>query len=199
VVDFSKHKYRDSGGKMIDSELGEIPEGWRVERLGDVLTLEYGKPLKEEERSGSGFPVFGSNGIVGYHKEFLVTGDGIVVGRKGTAGSVIFVENNFYPIDTTFYVQCNLKTDKLFFHYLLLLTQDLERIGSDSAVPGLNRNAAYMIEVVIPPTQGINYFHQIVKPIFSKLKNNNLQIQTLSTLRDTLLPKLMRGEMRVKF
>lgn len=189
--------HRSSGGKMIDSELGEIPEGWRVGKMGDVFSLGYGKPMKEENRTGKGYPVYGSNGIVGYHKDFLVKGDGIVVGRKGTMGSVVWIEDNFYPIDTAFYVQDKLGIDKLFFHYLLLKSQNLERVGSDSAVPGLNRNSAYAIGTVIPNIKIVNCFNQCVEPIFSKVKLNNSQIQTLSTLRDTLLPKLMKGELKI--
>lgn len=189
--------YRSSGGKMIDSELGETPNGWRKGKLGEVLSLEYGKPMKEEDRTGKGFPVFGSNGIVGYHEVFLVKGDGIVVGRKGTMGSVVWVEGNFYPIDTAFYVQDKLGVDKLFFHYLLLLKQNFEKVGSDSAVPGLNRNSAYAIEIVIPEVETINYFHKVIEPIFSKIKLNNFQIQTLSNIRDSLIPKLMTGKIRV--
>lgn len=189
--------YKSAGGKMIDSEFGLIPEGWNVGRLGDVFTLEYGKPLKEEDRTGKGYPVLGSNGIVGYHKEFLVKGDGVVVGRKGTMGAVVWVESDFYPIDTTFYVQDKLGLDKLFFHRLLLQSQDFTKVGSDSAVPGLNRNSAYSIETIIPPMEIIHHFHQIIESVFSKIKLNNLQIQNLSTLRDTLLPKLMKYDIEI--
>lgn len=196
--DDEDNPYKSNGGEMVESELGKIPKDWRVGRLGEILSLEYGKALKEENRTGKGYPVFGSNGIVGFHDKFLVKGDGIVVGRKGTMGSVIWAENNFYPIDTAFFVKDKLDVDKLFFHYLLLLRQNFEKIGSDSAVPGLNRNSVNAIETVIPKIKIINYFHQTIGPVFSKIRLNNSQIQTLSSLRDTLLPKLMKGEVRVK-
>jgi len=185
-------------GKMINSELGPIPEGWRVGKLGDILKLEYGKPMKNEDRSGSGYPVYGSNGVVGYHHNFLIKGDGIVVGRKGTMGSVTWVESNFYPIDTTFYVQDKMQVDRLYFHYLLLQRQELKKIGSDSAVPGLNRNSAYSIKTIIPETESIVFFCQVVEPAFSKMKNNSLLIKTLVSVRNNLLPKLMNGEIRVE-
>jgi len=189
--------YKSSGGKMIKSELGEIPEGWEVGSCGDVLSLEYGKPLKEEDRIKGEFSVFGSNGVVGYHNEYLIQNGGIVVGRKGTMGSVTWVEDSFFPIDTTFYVVDKLGLEKLFFHYLLLLTQDFGKIGSDSVVPGLNRNAVYLIETLLPPTPVIEDFYVVVTDVFSKMKNNSLQIHTFSETRDVLLPKLMSGEIRV--
>jgi type I restriction enzyme S subunit len=190
--------YISSGGEMIDSGLGEIPKRWRKGTLGDIIAFQYGKAMKEENRSGKGYPVFGSNGIVGYHDEFLVKGGGIVIGRKGTMGSVTWAEESFYPIDTTFYVEDNLGVDLLYFHYLLLLKQNFGKIGSDSAVPGLNRNSAYAIDTIIPQKEIVNKFNLAVNPIFLKLKLNNLQIKNLSKTRDTVLPKLMKGEVRVK-
>ena len=188
--------YKSSGGKMIDSKLGPIPEGWRAGNLGDCLSLEYGKPLKEEDRTGSGYPVYGSNGVVGYHKDYFVEGEGIVVGRKGSMGALEWVEENFFPIDTSFFVKDRLDINKLFFHYLLLQRQDLKKVGSDSAVPGLNRNAAYSIDVVVPSNIVIKAFHDLLTPIFQKRKNNNDQIKSLSVSRDILLPWLMNGSLR---
>lgn len=65
-----------------DTEIGRIPKEWEVFRLGDILSLEYGKGLPEKERISGEYPVFGSNGIVGYHNRALIRGLGVVVGRK---------------------------------------------------------------------------------------------------------------------
>jgi len=191
--------YRDNGGEMVGSELGEIPKGWRCGNVGDILELQYGKPLKAKDRTGFGFPVYGSNGVVGYHKDYIVQGPGIIIGRKGSMGEVKWCNKNFYPIDTTFYVSDLLNVSGLFFHYFLLKRYDFEKIGSDSAVPGLNRNAAYLIDLVIPPLNTIEPFNNVANVIFKKIKNNTAQIQTLAQTRDTLLPKLMSGEIRVKY
>jgi type I restriction enzyme S subunit len=175
-----------------------LPEGCRMGKLGDILELAYGKALKEGERTGKGYPVIGSSGIVGYHSEYLIEGFGIVIGRKGSMGTVIWIEDNFFPIDTTFYVVDKLGVRDLFFHYFILKNIDFQKIGSDSAVPGLNRTLACSLEYVIPKKEIIEDFNKTVKPIFQKTKSNNSQIQTLSKLRDTLLPKLMKGEIRLK-
>lgn len=89
---------------MVSSELGEIPDGWEVKALGDLIELAYGKALKADNRRDGAIPVYGSNGQVGWHDEKLVSGPGIVVGRKGNPGIVIWVDSDFFPIDTTFYV-----------------------------------------------------------------------------------------------
>ena len=74
-------------------------------RVKDLLELQYGKPLSKNEREKGGYPVMGSNGITGYHNQYLIEAPAVIVGRKGSAGKVTFVEDNCFPIDTTFYVE----------------------------------------------------------------------------------------------
>jgi len=94
--------------------------------LGDVIELVYGKGLKKEVRTGKGFPVVGSSGIVDYHSEYLVEGPGIVIGRKGTLGKVIYLWDNFYPIDTTYYVRSKVESVGLLYEYYT--PDDLNRL-----------------------------------------------------------------------
>lgn len=120
--------------------------------LGEVCILEYGKPLKEENRANGEYPVFGSNGAVGYHNEFLVKGPFIIVGRKGTAGAVVWSDRNGYPIDTTFYIK--LKDNKqidLRFLFYIMSTLELGKINIQAGVHGLNRNDAYKVKIPLPP------------------------------------------------
>jgi len=175
----------------------EAEEDWATGNLGDVIELIYGKALKEEIRSGSGFPVIGSSGIVGYHSEFLVEGPGIVIGRKGTLGKVIYLFGNFFPIDTTYYVKSRVNSVGLFYEYFLLKTLNFEDMNSDSAVPGLNRDIALSTEIKIAPFYKLKNYNDYCASLFEKFKQNNSQIRTLTRLRDTILPKLMSGEMRV--
>ncbi|MDR6194057.1 restriction endonuclease subunit S [Siphonobacter sp. SORGH_AS_0500] len=191
--------YRASGGEMVYNEVlkREIPAGWEVGTLEEIINLEYGKPLKESDRSGNGFPVMGSNGIVGYHEKFLVKGPGIVVGRKGSAGEITWVNNNFFPIDTTYYITDKRGLDFLGFHYYLLKKVNLKKIESSSAVPGLNRNVVYSIKSEIPILSIVQRFSELVKPFFDKIAINEQQNQQLASLRDWLLPMLMNGQVTV--
>ena len=75
------------------------PEGVEFKELGKVILLEYGKPLKGKNRNGGEFPVLGSNGRVGFHNSFLVNGPCLIIGRKGSAGALVWEEKNCYPID----------------------------------------------------------------------------------------------------
>ena len=102
--------------RLASSELGEIPRGWRVAPLGDILELAYGRALKAQDRRHDGaVPVYGSRGEVGRHDEELTRGPGIVVGRKGNPGTVIWVPTNFFAIDTTFYVVPKIGSRALYF------------------------------------------------------------------------------------
>lgn len=125
----------------------------RLVRLGDVISLEYGKPLKESDRSGDGYPVFGSNGAVGLHREFIVKGPFIVVGRKGSAGAVTYSQESGWPIDTTYFVALKREDVDLKYIYWTLWKADLSLIRETAGVPGLNRNDAYDLEIPLPPLE----------------------------------------------
>jgi len=176
----------------------EAQEDWEEGCLGDVIELVYGKGLKKEIRTGTGYPVIGSSGIVGYHSEFLVEAPGIVIGRKGTLGKVIYLWDNFFPIDTTYYIKSKVESAGLLYEYFLLKTLNFEEMNSDSAVPGLNRDIALSTEIKIAPLRKLQEFNQFTSTFIDKLRKNTNQIRTLEKLRNTLLPKLMSGEVRVQ-
>ncbi len=176
----------------------EAGEDWDNGELGDLIKLEYGKGLKKSDRSGSGYPVVGSSGILDYHEDFLVEAPGIVIGRKGTLGETIYLTENFHPIDTTYYIKSKSESSGLYFEYFLLKSIGFEQMNSDSAVPGLNRNHAHSIELAIPPIELIKEFNNTTEPFFDKINHNKIQLNKLEKLRDTLLPKLMSGEVEVK-
>lgn len=175
----------------------EAEESWEVGKLGDVLELVYGKALKEEVRTGKGFPVVGSSGVIGYHSNYFVEAPGIVIGRKGTLGKVIYLFENFFPIDTTYFVKSKIKSAGLYYEYFLLKTMNFLEMNSDSAVPGLNRDIALSTEIKVPSGKIISKFNNQCSTIFQKIKSNTNQFYTLTQLRDTLLPRLMSGEVRV--
>ncbi|KAA9396255.1 restriction endonuclease subunit S [Haloarcula sp. CBA1130] len=135
-------------------EIDDSPvEGWDLRRLGEIISLEYGENLTEDERDGGKYPVYGSNGQVGSHSEAYVDRPGIIVGRKGSIGELKFSEKPFYPIDTTYYISQEETDENLRFVYYLLENVQLSRLNAASAVPGLNRNDAYSLKGLIPPLE----------------------------------------------
>lgn len=123
--------------------------GWLETTLGEEIELAYGKSLPAHAREAGRFGVFGSNGLVGTHTEACVEGPGIVVGRKGSVGEVRYSSDAFWPIDTTYFV-VNKGGHDWRFLYHLLRHSELTGLNSHSAVPGLNREDAYVIAVKLP-------------------------------------------------
>lgn len=108
-------------------------------KLNAIIDLAYGKSLPERKRILGKFPVIGSGGVVGFHNTFLCQGPGIIIGRKGSIGTVHFIKDNFYPIDTVFYVVPKNKKMPIKYIYYLLSQLNLSMLNTDAAVPGLNR------------------------------------------------------------
>ena len=182
---------------LVPSPLGDIPEGWEVRTLGEVVELAYGKALREQHRRPGTVPVYGSNGQIGWHDEKLVEGPGIVVGRKGNPGVVHWSYTDFFPIDTTFYVAPKHDELNLQFLYHELLRQDLPAIAADSAVPGLNRNLAYMNELVFPAASVLTEFSSQIGSLDLRMQCLEQESRDLAAQRDALLPGLVSGQMRV--
>lgn len=177
-----------------ESELGLIPKGWNLQRVDDILELAYGKALKAIDRVQGNIPVYGSGGITGFHNESLVNVPSIIVGRKGTVGSLYWEDHPFFPIDTVFYVRSN---KPLTYCFYMLETLGLEDMNTDAAVPGLNRNNAYRLIVPKVPDVLLLSFDCIVGSLRTAMRENKDEIQSLISLRDTLLPRLISGQLRI--
>lgn len=182
--------------EMEESELGEIPRGWNVQRVGNVLELVYGKALKSTDRQEGVVPVYGSGGITGHHNVPLVPHGSVIVGRKGTVGSLYWEDEPFFPIDTTYYVRP--LTAPLNYCYYAMQTLGLEKMNTDAAVPGLNRENVYRLELVLPDSLTLQKFDSEATTLRKAIRVNSDANKSLADLRDALLPKLLSGELPVK-
>lgn len=175
-----------------------IPDGWDVRKLGEILKLNYGKGLPADNRIEGKYPVYGSNGVVGSHKQCLVKTEGIIVGRKGSAGLVHYSKNPFYPIDTTFYITQEDTSLHLPYLFYLLNYCKLSRIKGDVGVPGLNREMAYLEKVMYPPFFEQRNIAHILSKIQSAIEAQEKIIQTTTELKKALMQKLftegLKGE-----
>lgn len=176
------------------SELGEVPRGWQPIRLDSFLELAYGKALKAENRNPGPVPVYGSGGVTGWHDTPLIDSPSIIVGRKGTVGSLYWESRPFYPIDTVFYVKAK---RPLTYCHQLLKTLGLDGMNTDAAVPGLNRENVYRLLVPDVPAEMLAAFDTSASALRDSIDHNEAQAQTLSVLRDTLLPRLISGQLRL--
>ena len=130
--------------------MSELPLGWADVPLGSLLNFKYGKALPDKERSGKGFPVYGSNGVVGWHSHALTTGTTIVIGRKGSVGALQFSNTPCSPIDTTYYID-EAPGHQFRFWFYRLKSLGLASLNKSTAIPGLSRGDAYQIVVALPP------------------------------------------------
>jgi type I restriction enzyme S subunit len=161
-------------------------ENWIETTIGKFCPFVYGKGLPEKDRNSSGkIPVFGSNGIVGKHSKPLVNEAGIIIGRKGTAGAIHFSPNPFWAIDTTFYIS-DFPARDLKFTLYLLRTLGLDKMNSDSAVPGLNRENAHSIKIKVPPIEEQKAIAKILSSLDDKIELNRRMNETLEAIARTL-------------
>ena len=264
------------------SSSGKKPAGWRTVKLGEVVAFHYGKSLPKRNRVSGGVPVYGSAGLIDWHNKALVQGRGIIIGRKGTIGSVHKSETPFFPIDTTFYISENslknchsreghkvprgnlfnvghkgtnneqcfpfvparqaLPTDSvgvglregkrlgseerptnssttfvpadtavipakpvipilsgnpvekqnvsqitnLDFLFYVLSNLGLDHLNTDSAVPGLNRDNAYAQEILLPPLPEQRAIAEVLSSLDDKIELLHRQNKTLESMAEVL-------------
>jgi type I restriction enzyme S subunit len=128
-----------------------VKKGWQEKSVGDILQLEYGKPLDESDRKPNGrYPVYGANGEKDRTDKFYHDKPSIIVGRKGSAGEVNLTEKKFWPLDVTYFVTFDEKQHDLQFLYYLLTTLELTKLAK-GVKPGINRNEVYSQTTRVPP------------------------------------------------
>lgn len=177
-------------------ELGWIPKGWEVGSLDKMFELQRGFDLPKKKRTDGIYPLMAASGQDGTHNEFKVKGPNVVTGRSGKLGVVSFVHTNHWPLNTTLWVK-NYDKSNPYHAYFFLQTLDLDRYNSGSAVPSLNRNNVHNLVQILPSKVVLDKFQEVVESNFAKIAENNSGIEILTKLRDTLLPKLMSGELRI--
>ena len=215
--------YKSSGGEMVESELGMIPKDWKIKKVGDYCSVRSGYAFKSKWWTESGVKVIKIKNIfnntinfndisyvdldkVEKAKEFLVTTGDLVIAMTGaTLGKIAIIpyitekilvnqrvgrfflgENPIYKLP---FLYCLLKEDYIY-------NQIVNR-GFGSAQPNISSNDIQSLNIVYPNKYYLDKFNKINKSIFEKILFNFYENKRLENLRDTLLPKLMSGEIRV--
>lgn len=179
-----------------DSKLGAIPKGWRIRPWGELITLEYGKALRGYRESKGTIPVYGTNGLIGFHDEAHCAHPGIVVGRKGAYRGIHFSDKPFCVIDTAFFME-NREEISWRWAYFEARRFDLNAMDSGSAIPSTDRNLFYQIPICAPPLKIQRAFEHLLASVWEKQSANSQEAGILADLRDTLLPRLMSGRLRI--
>lgn len=189
-VDFEPFK----DGKFVDSELGMIPEGWKVGCLGDLITIKYGKDHKKLE-DGT-FPVYGSGGFMRFVNSWLYDGESVLIPRKGTLDNIMYVCEKFWTVDTMFFSVPKMDyVMKYVYNYIKRF--DFSKMNEGTSVPSNTAARLNKMQILIPTHEVLEMYDETLCPIYNKRKMNDKESRTLSLLRDTLLPRLMSGELEV--
>jgi len=196
-------KNLENAKELFQSKLNDIfsqkGEGWVEKKLGDVCSLEYGKPLPKEDRDPDGlYPAYGANGIKTRTDKFLVNGRSIIVGRKGSAGEINYTEDKFWALDVTYYTKFDSNILDLDFLYYLLNLLKLPKLAK-GVKPGINRNDVYAITIQLPPLKEqskiaieMKHLGNITNSLESKYQQ---ELNSLEELKKSILQKAFEGEL----
>ena len=151
--------------------------------------------MPEWDRIDGKYPVFGSGGLTGTHNKSLVPGPGIIVGRAGTIGpdSIYFSDNDFCPIETTYYVKARQELSAIYVFHLL---KQLTIVNTGSSVPNLSRRDMHRLEIIIPPQVLVNKFERFARPLFKKIYLNNETNYKLEQISKIIFLKFLLGHFK---
>ena len=173
-----------------------VTRGWREGKLGEIINFKNGRTSPIRDDVYSKYPVFGSNGIIGYSEKFNSIKGNSIIGRVGSyCGATYLTMTDSWVTDNAIIAES--KTPSNIFSYILLKNQNLNNYRVGSGQPLINQTILSTIDVVIPTDTILQKFQNIAINLFEVIHQNGEQIATLTRLRDTLLPKLLRGEIVV--
>ncbi len=158
---------------------------WKECLLGDVVNLKRGYDLPHSLRASGPFPVVSSSGITDHHAEAKVKAPGVVTGRYGTLGQVFFIEKDYWPLNTSLYVQDFKGNDPRFISYFLG-TLSFGSQNAAGAVPGVNRNHLHAMEVRVPPLPIQRRIAGILSAYDELIENSQRRIKILESMARAL-------------
>lgn len=211
--------YRSSGGKMVESELGEIPQGWQVSNLGSIGTFKNGINYLRDEKGDTEFFIANVRDIannklllkesldkikinLGKAKEYLLQEKDILIARSANPGEVSLVlgdlEKVIYSGFSIRYRLNNPGNYLYIFHIMQGLKRNLQNYSIGTTLQSVNQETLKNMKFILPSVETLKEFNKISKQILDKTLNNLLQNRELSQIRDSLLPRFISGRIRVE-
>ncbi len=167
---------------------------WPLGHLSDLITVRYGKDHKKLDDGP--YPVYGSGGVMRYVERPIYEKESVLIPRKGTLNNVMYVNEPFWSVDTMFFTEMKLPdVAKFVFHFVK--SKDLASLNAGSAVPSMTTDILNAMELRIPDAETLKRFESIVSPMYRAMQHNSEESKKLAAVRDTLLPRLMSGELDV--
>ena len=171
-----------------------MDDSWHKGTLEELVEVRYGK---DHKRLANGpYPVYGSGGFMRSAERFLFSGESVLIPRKGSLNNVMYVDEEFWTVDTMFFAVPRIPgAAKFVYQYVKQL--DLASMNSGSAVPSMTTSILNALRLPIPSKESLETFDERLQPFYSVIRANNIENKELTALRDALLPKLMSGEIDV--
>jgi len=192
-VDFN---YPGATGEMVESELGPIPKGWKVNKLSGLAAVSSGKGLKRSEFTTEGYPVLGANGQIGFSHHYLLEDEVILTGRVGTLGTLQLINNKAWISDNVLIIK---PKDPFYYHYLYfwLRTIDFQNLNRGSTQPLLTKTDLQNLLILRPDINVFIDYDRLCRRLFTLVENHQNEAGILSEIRDLLLPKLMNPKINL--
>lgn len=174
-----------------------VPEGWEITYFRDFIKLNRGFDLPDEMIETGDYPVVASTSIKAYHNKYKVDAPCVATGRSGSLGTVQYINQRSWPLNTSLYVK-DFKGNSPRYVYYFLQNMNLESFNAGAGVPSLNQNHLHALKFPLPPKLLQNRFDEIIVPIFDQKEILEQQNTHLRQIRDRLLPRLISGKLAVK-
>ncbi|MBK2266887.1 restriction endonuclease subunit S [Francisella philomiragia] len=185
--------YKSNGGEMVWCEelRKEIPKGWGIVSLDEVLTIKYGKDYKNLENGN--IPLYGSGGIMGYVNDHLYSGKAILIPRKGSLNNIIYLNQSFWTVDTMFYsIVKSSSYNQYLFH--ILKSMDFYSLNVGSAVPSMTTKLLNSLRILKPQSTVLDNFEKNITTFFDYKNEKVKEINILELLKEILLSKMATVE-----
>ncbi|MEG0984014.1 restriction endonuclease subunit S [Algoriella sp.] len=193
VEESTTKSYKSSGGKMVFNEEleKEIPEGWEIGLLSDLITVKYGKDYKHLNTGK--IPLYGSGGIMSYVDSILYDKPSVLIPRKGSLNNILYIKTPFWSVDTMFYSIPKIE-NVLIYVFNVLSRMDFNSLNVGSAVPSMTTEYLNSMQILIPNEKTLKSFESELYKIEEYKISINKQNQKLTQLQSLLLSRLARLE-----
>lgn len=190
--EFLRSVFLDMFGDPVTWSHNRAPSGWEVNTIENISPLKRGYDLPVQARISGKYKVIAANSVVGEHHKGKVAGPGVITGRSGTIGKVIFSKDDFWPLNTTLYVTNFCGNNKRYIEFYLRFMK-LERYVQGAGVPTLNRNLFLKELSLTPPRELQDRFESLYDT--TKKLCSSLDKDVSSNLFNSLSQKAFRGEL----
>lgn len=173
-----------------------VPDSWSEISFRDFIKLNRGFDLPDEQIIEGEYPVVASTSIKAYHNQYKVEAPCVATGRSGSLGTVQYINQRSWPLNTSLYVK-DFKGNSPRYVYYFLQSLNLENFNAGAGVPSLNQNHLHGLKFAVPPKKLQKQFDDFIVPLFSQIETLQSQNTHLRQIRDRLLPRLISGKLSV--